>query len=146
MYFLWPGECKLRTSLAEVVRMFFKSKSSSVELCDLIADLHAADKTLKTSPDVEGPTLRELRHALDNVRLTAWTVSELQNARETKKDTRAIASFLTAERLRRIRRMIDDLCADLDRDAAVWPAESINDLHDSLRNLRERLLASETSR
>lgn len=123
--------------------MFFKSKSSSVELCDLIADLQAADKTLKTSPNIEGSTLRELRHALDNVRLTAWTVSELQNARETSKDTRAIASFLTAERLRRIRRMIDDLCADLERDAAPWPADSINDLQESLRVLHERLLASE---
>lgn len=123
--------------------MFFKSKSSSVELGDLIADLQAADKILKTSPDVDGAALRELRHALDNVRLTAWTVSELQNAREARKDTNAMASFLTAERLRRIRRMIDDLCADLGHDAASWPADSINDLQESLRVLGERLLASE---
>lgn len=122
--------------------MFFKSKSS-VELCDLISDLQAADKTLKTSPNIEGSTLRELRHALDNVRLTAWTVSELQNARETSRDTRAIASFLTAERLRRISRMIDDLCADMEHDASPWPADSINDLQESLRVLRERLLVSD---
>lgn len=122
--------------------MFFKSKSS-LELRDLIADLEAADKTLKTSPNLEPSALRELRHALDNLRLTAWTVSELENAREARKDTRAIASFLTAERLRRIRRMIDDLCADLEHDAAAWPAESIHDLQESLRVLRERLHASD---
>ena len=123
--------------------MFFKSKSSSVELCDLIADLQAADKTLKTSPNIEGSTLRELRHSLDNVRLTAWTVSELQNARETSRDPRAIASFLTAERLRRIRRMIDDLCADLEHDPGTLPANAIVELQASMRAIRDRLDASE---
>ena len=123
--------------------MFFKSNLSFVRLRNLIADLQSADKNLKADPNVEGQDLRELRHALDNLRLTAWTVSELKNAREASKDTRAIASFLTAERLRRIRRMIDDLCADLEHDAAPWPADSINDLQESLRLLRERLLAAD---
>ncbi len=124
--------------------MLFKSKSSSAQLRDLIAELQSADKNLKTDPNVEGPVLRELRHALDNLRLTAWTVSELQNARDTSKDSRAMVSFLTGERLRRIRRMIDDLCADLEQDAAAWPADSINDLQASVRVLRERLGSSAT--
>jgi hypothetical protein len=122
--------------------MLFKSKPSSVRLRDLIAELQSAEKDLQTDPNVEAADLRELRHALDNLRLTAWTVSELQNARTANKDTRAIASFLTAERLRRLRRMIDDLCADLEHDPAAWPKDSINDLQESLRVLHERLLAS----
>jgi hypothetical protein len=119
--------------------MLFKSKPSSTQLRDLVADLQAADNALKNELNVEGPLLRELRHALDNLRLTAWTVSELQNARETNQDTRAMASFLTAERLRRIRQMIDDLSADLEHNGAAWPASSINELQASVRELRERL-------
>lgn len=119
--------------------MLFKLKSSSVQLRDLIAELQAVDNILRIDPNVEGPELRELRHALDNLRLTAWTVSELQNARETSKDTRAMANFLTAERLRRIRRMIDDLSADVEHGVAVCPASSIEDLQTSVRALRERL-------
>jgi len=98
--------------------MPFKSDSSSEGLRHLIADLQSAEKNLKTHPDMEVPDLRELRHALDNLRLTAWTVSELQSAGGINIDTRAIASFLAAERLRRIRRMVDDLCTDLEHDAA----------------------------
>ena len=95
-----------------------KSDSSSARLRDLIAELQSAEKNLKTHPDMEEPVLRDLRHALDNLRLTAWTVSELQSAGGAGLDTRAIASFLTAERLRRIRHMIDDLCTDMEHDAA----------------------------
>lgn len=42
---------------------------------------------------------------LDNVRMTAWTVSELHNARESQKDPQLVISFLTAERLRRFGQM-----------------------------------------
>lgn len=114
-------------------------KPSSAQLLDLIASLQRADNNLKTDPNIDGPVLRELRQALDNLRLTAWTVNELQNARETGQDTRAMTTFLTAERLRRIRRMIDDLCAELESNGSAWPANSIHDLQASVRMLRERL-------
>jgi HAMP domain-containing protein len=122
--------------------MLLKPKSSSAQLRALISDLQSADKNLKNDPNVEGQALRELRHALDNLRLTAWTVSELQNARNTGQDARAAASFLTAERLRRIRQMIDDLSADLEHDPGTLPANAIGDLQASIRALRDRLDAS----
>jgi hypothetical protein len=121
--------------------MLLKPKSSSAQLRELIANLQSADNNLKNDPNVEGQVLRELRHALDNLRLTAWTVNELQNARHTSKDPGAAASFLTAERLRRIRQMIDDLSADLEHNGAAWPANSIHELQTSVRLLRERLRA-----
>jgi hypothetical protein len=114
-------------------------QSSSERLRNLIVELQLTDNSLKTDPNIEGAVLRELRHALDNLRLTAWTVSELQNARDTQKDTRALASFLTAERMRRITRMIDDFCSDLERDGAAPPAISLHDLQESVSSLRERL-------
>jgi hypothetical protein len=105
----------------------------------LIIELQLADSTLKTDPNVGGTVLRELRQALDNLRMTAWTVSELQNARDTRRDTRATASFLTGERVRRIRRMVDDFSADLERDGTMCPASTINELEASVRALRKRL-------
>lgn len=115
------------------------SRSPTERLRNLIADLQLTDNNLKTDPNIEGAVLRELRHALDNLRLTAWTVSELQNARDTSKDVLAMSSFLTAERMRRIRRMIDDFCTDLERDSAALPSLNLNDLQESVSSLRERL-------
>lgn len=119
-------------------KMPFPSRLFSVRVRNLIDELQAADHNLKAET-VEGALLSELRQALDNIRLTAWTVSELQNARDNSKDTRAMVSFLTAERLRRFRRMIDDFCSDLERDGAAWPASSMYDLQESVAMLRERL-------
>ena len=116
-----------------------ESQYSTDRLRDLINELQLAEQNLKTNLEVEGPVLRELRHALDNLRLTAWTASELQNARQTRRDTAAMTSFLTAERLRRIRRMIDDFCTDLEHDSTPWPATSLNDLQESISILRERI-------
>lgn len=118
--------------------MPFPSRLFSVRLRNLIDELQAADQNLKAEA-VEGALLSELRQALDNIRLTAWTVSELQNARDANKDTHAMTSFLTAERMRRFRRMIDDFCSDLERDKATWTTSSLYDLQESVAMLRERL-------
>jgi hypothetical protein len=119
--------------------MSITSVTDSSRLLHLIDELQFADKHLKTDSAIAGSVLRELREALDNLRLTAWTMSELQNARETNKDTIAMTAFLTAERLRRLRGMIDALCSDLERDGANWPSTSVHDLQESVSSLRERL-------
>ena len=119
--------------------MLAKSKPSSAQLRGLIADLIAADKIVKTDPNVAVRELRDLRHALDNLRLAAWTANEWQNAREARKDARAMVSFLTAERLRRIRQMVDDLRADLEHNAATWPANNVTELLASLHLFLEQL-------
>lgn len=119
--------------------MSFTSVTASSRLLHLIAELQFADKHLKTDSAIAGSLLRELRQALDNLRLTAWTRSELQNARETNIDTTAMIAFLTAERLRRLRSMIDALCSDLERDGDTWPSISIHDLQESVSLLGERL-------
>lgn len=113
--------------------------SLSDKLRNLVDLLRFTNSQLLDDPEVEGPALLEFRQALDNVRLTTWTLSELQNAREAKKDTRAAALFLTAERMRRFCRMIDDLSADLEHHGADWPLTGIYDLQESASILRERL-------
>jgi hypothetical protein len=115
------------------------SLSFSAKLGELTTQLRTLEQSLKDNTSVSAPALAEFRQALDNVRLTAWTVSELQNARQIKRDARAVTSFLTAERLRRFRQMVKDLRADLDHDGPNWPSQSIDDLQDSITNLREGL-------
>jgi hypothetical protein len=120
--------------------MPFPSLSSSARLRSLIDELQFADHRLKTDAAfVDGPLLRELRQALDNLRMTAWTANEVQNAREAQKDTQAMTSFLRAERLRRFRHMIDDLSYEMEREGGAWSAASIDDLQESVGLLRERL-------
>jgi hypothetical protein len=97
------------------------------------------DRDLKATPSPNGNALREFRQTLDNIRMTAWTVSELINARQTQKDPQAVISFLTAERLRRFSQMVQDLCGDLEREGSSWPTQGIKTLEASLTQLRERL-------
>jgi len=71
--------------------------------------------------------------------MTAWTVNELMDARDLKKDPHAVLSFLTAERLRRFGQMVEDLCADIELDEVTAQTRGIQSLSNSVRQLQERL-------
>lgn len=111
----------------------------SAKLHKLTVELRSLDRGLKSHPSLDGAALREFRQALDNVRLTAWTVNELLNARQSQKNPEAVMSFLTAERLRRLRQMVNDLCSDLDYGGLKWPAHEVQSVQESLTLLQERL-------
>jgi hypothetical protein len=115
------------------------SQPLSERLRHLIEELQFADGALKKDAAVDGTTLRVLRQALDTLRLTAWSVSEAQNAQHSRKDQNTVISFLRSERLRRFRQMVRTFCSDLERDRASWPPTSIQDLQESLNELREQL-------
>ena len=115
------------------------ARSFSSKLRSLTAELRSLDRELKAGLSPTGTALREFRQTLDNVRMTAWTVSELLNARQSKKDPQAVISFLTAERLRRFSQMAQDLGADLELDGDSWPTQGVKALETSLTQLRERL-------
>ncbi len=117
----------------------FFSRSFSAKLRSATLQLRSLDRGLKTTPSLSGAALREFRQALDNVRMTAWTVDELLNARQSQKNPQAVISFLTGERLRRFSQMARDLSGDLEQDGATWPAQAVRDLKDSLTLLRDRL-------
>ena len=115
------------------------TKQFSAKTRKLTSELRTLDLELKAGQKPEGPVLQELRQALDNVRMTAWTVNELMNARDLKKDPHTALSFLTAERLRRFGQMVEDLCADIELDEATWQTRAIHALSESVRQLHERL-------
>lgn len=115
------------------------ARSINAKLRQLTAELRSLDRRLKSNPSLDGAALREFRQALDNIRLTAWSVSELLNARQSQKDPQAVISFLTAERLRRFSQMARDLSGDLEQHFTTWPAQAVRDLEDSLTLLGARL-------
>src|SRR5215472_8989173 len=116
--------------------------STTTKLRDLAAQLSSLDRELKSNPFLDEATLHEFRWALDNVRMTAWTVSELLNARRSRKDPQAAISFLTGERLRRFSQMVRNLSDDFEQSCTSWPAEAMRDLANSFILLRERLGAA----
>lgn len=115
------------------------SRSLSSTLRNLTTELRTLDHDLKSNLQLDAADLREFRQALDNIRLTAWTVSELLNARQIQRDPRAVVSFLTAERLRRFGQMVKDLCGDIDHEGSRWSVASVDGLKDSVGLLQERL-------
>lgn len=106
----------------------------------LTSELRILDSDLRSeagNPDLL--LLQGFRQSLDDVRLTAWTVSELINARESKKNTDSMLSFLAAERLRRLIQIIRDLCADMDKQAFTWQTSGVHALSDSVILLQSRI-------
>jgi hypothetical protein len=118
------------------------ARSVTDKLHDLAAELCSLDRDLKSNPFLDEAALREFRWALDNVRMTAWTVNELLNARRSQKNPQAAISFLTGERLRRFSQMVRNLSDDFEQSGTSWPAEAMRDLASSFVLLRERLAAA----
>lgn len=116
-----------------------KVNEFSAKTRKLTSDLKTLDLELKAGQQPERPVLREFRQALDNVRMTAWTVMELMDARDLKKDPHTVLSFLTAERLRRFAQMVEDLSTDIEHDEVAWQTLGIQALSGSVRELQERL-------
>jgi hypothetical protein len=115
------------------------SRSIAAKVQSLSVKLRSLDRALKSDTSLDESALREFREALDNVRLTAWTVNELLNARRSEKNPQAVIWFLTGERLRRFSQMARDLSADLEQHGTSWPAQAVRDLENSLTLLGVRL-------
>ena len=100
-------------------------------------DLRLLERQLQTAPLSDLAALNEFRQALDEMRMTAWTVNELHIAQSDKKE--AFASFLAAERIRRFAQIIRDLCRDLQDQQLTWGSGGIQTLFDSVTMLHSQL-------
>jgi hypothetical protein len=111
----------------------------SSRLQNLTSELRALDQELKqqTAPDKQ--LLQELRQAIDDVRLTAWTVDEMINARERQANPQKLLTFLASERMRRLSCMIGDLCADMDKQVFTWQTTGVQNLSDAILLLQSRI-------
>src|SRR5260370_17520869 len=100
----------------------------SARLRSITSRLKTLDRDLKSNPPLSGATLREFRHVVDNIRMTAWTVNELFNARQNKKNPQAVISFLTAEGMRPVTPLAQNLSNPFEPPAPTAPAQTVNNL------------------
>jgi hypothetical protein len=111
----------------------------SSEINHFSAELKRLEQRLKSEPTPDPAALNDLRHAVDNVRLTAWSVSELINAERIKKNPDTVLAFLSAERLRRFDQLVRSLCGDLQRGLITVRTNGIQSLCESVNDLQQRL-------
>ncbi len=111
----------------------------STELRQFSSELKRLEQRLKSEPPPDPVALNEFRHAVDNVRLTGWSVSELINAQHAKKNPDTVLAFLAAERLRRFNQLVKNLCADIDRRVITFQTNGIESLLESVEALDIRL-------
>ena len=109
------------------------------EIKHLTSELRRVEHRLKAETAPDTVALNEFRHAVDNVRLTAWSVSELINVEHTKKNPETVLAFLAAERLRRFDQMVRNLCGDIERRTVTFPTNGMHSLIDSVNMLQQRL-------
>jgi hypothetical protein len=103
----------------------------------LTAEMRLLERELKTDTISDDAALQEFRHALDEVRMTSWTASELHHARPGRKEL--LASFLAAERIRRFAQMMRDLSLDMEHEDVRWESGGIQTLYDAVTLLQSRL-------
>ncbi len=111
----------------------------SRELKNLSDALNRLDKRLQAGPPPDSVLLNEFRHSLDNLRLTAWSVSEIINAQRLKEEPDHVLAFLSAERLRRLDQLVRNLCGDIERRVITGRNYGMNSLFDSVNVLQQRL-------
>ncbi|HEY4677705.1 MAG TPA: hypothetical protein VIJ01_11110 [Candidatus Angelobacter sp.] len=111
----------------------------SSEINRFSAELRRLEQRLRSEPTPDPAVLNDFRHAVDNVRLTAWSVSELINAERIKKNPDTVLAFLSAERLRRFDQLVRSLCGDIQRGLITIRTEGIQSLCESVNDLQQRL-------
>jgi len=116
------------------------SGAFSDRLRRLSTELRSVELELKSGEAPQTLQLQEFRYVLDNARMTAWTVSELLNARERQQDPAKVVSFVVAERLRRSNQMLKDLCADMEEEGVTWQTAGIQSLFETVKLLQVQLI------
>ena len=108
------------------------------KLRSLTGELRTLELDLKSGGAIsDAAALQDFRTALDEIRMTSWTASELHNAQPGRKEL--LASFLAAERIRRFAQMIRDVTIDLDHEELTWESGGVQTLFDSVSLLQARL-------
>ena len=103
----------------------------------LTEELRVMERDLKAGNISDFSALQDFRHALDELRMTAWTASEIHNAQPARKEL--LASFLAAERIRRFAQMLRDISTNLDQQEVSWESGGVQTLFDSVNALQTRL-------
>lgn len=126
--------------------MINEPNSLTLEIKHLSAELRRLEQRLKSEPAPDPVALNDFRHAVDNIRLTAWSVSELIDAERIKKDPNTVMAFLSAERLRRFQQLVKNLCSDIERGLITVESAGMQSLSESVNTLQQHLTRPGTQR
>ena len=108
----------------------------------LTSELRRLVQRFQLEPAPDAATLQEFRHAVDNVRLAAWNVSELIHARHGEEATDTMVGFLAGERLRRFDQLAKNICGDIERRAISFKTSGMTSLFHSVSMLYDLLKQS----
>ena len=108
----------------------------------LTSELRRLVQRFQLEPAPDPATLQEFRHAVDNVRLAAWNVSELIHARQGDETSDTMVGFLAGERLRRFDQLAKNICADIERRAISFKTSGMTSLFHSVSILHDLLKQS----
>jgi hypothetical protein len=111
----------------------------SSEIKRLSSELRDLEKRLQSESTPDPTALAEFRHAVDGVRLAAWSVSELINTRHGDKDSDSVLSFLAAERLRRFEQLVRSIRGDIERRVITFKTRGMTTLFHSVTVLHDLL-------
>jgi len=116
--------------------------SLNLTIKQLAGELRLLEKRLRVEPDPSADALTELRHALDDARLTAWSVSTLITAGRASHVRNAALAFVAAERIRRVEQLMKNICGDIAGQAITLQKSQMDSLLNSVNSLQEVLLHS----
>src|SRR6476646_3527245 len=114
----------------------------SSETKRLTSELKRLAQRFQLEPAPDPATLQEFRHAVDNIRLAAWNVSEVIYARQGEKASDTMVGFLAGERLRRFDQLAKNICADVERRAITFKTSGMTSLFHSVSMLLDLLKQS----
>ena len=118
------------------------SGNLNLDIKQLASEVRRLEKRLRVETDPSVDALTELRHALDDARLTAWSVSTLIMAGHASKVRNAALVFVAAERIRRVEQLVKNICGDIEGRAITLQKNETNSLLNSVNSLREVLMHS----
>ena len=112
--------------------MSYAQFTLSSEIKRLSSELRHLERRLQAESAPDPATLAEFRHAVDGVRLAAWTVNELVNTRQAETDPDTVLAFLATERLRRFDQLIGSIRGDIERRVITFKTAGITKLFHSV--------------
>lgn len=116
------------------------SDNLAARLQNLGVELRQLEKELRELPTEADPAVvRDFREALDNLRLTAWTLQLWLEEKPAGRNALLLMRQLAAERIRRTIQLSTNLVTDMDAGGVTVESGGVNDLYSAVKSLLERL-------
>jgi len=123
---------------AEIPPPPVSAEEATARLLRITAELRSLESALLAA-NSDHRVVREFRDAVDQVRLTAWSVQKWQELKSQNRDPYAVLPQLVNERIRRARQLTDDVTRDLDAEELSEETTGLEELAGAVERLHERL-------